>query len=604
VYTSYFGFKENPFSLTPDPNYLYLSRHHQEAFDHLLYGINERKGFIVIAGGVGTGKTTLCRALLGALNSSTKTAMIFNAYISDMELLKTINQEFGIEGGVSDQSKKGYIDGLNQFLLQTFSHDGNAVLLIDEAQNLSHSVLEEIRMLSNLETEKEKLVQIVLVGQLELKEILASPALKQLNERIVVRYDLKPLDRKDVQGYVEHRLSVAGGKGNVRFTKGALEAIFASSEGNPRRINGICDRALLIAYSKDEFSVSKKTIQKAIEDIRGDVTPGRPTGPRWAWAPKRVASLSVLLLLLLITVAGFGGWNFRKEISALISNEPAPNSSQAMPLDVSRGDEVQGQPVVPKKGVEAVDMAKVQTMPVTPAQQVETGKAEEPAAIPVLPKQEVRAIKSEKLAAIPAEPEIELASLFLSEKASLAGLFSLFDAKAHQASLSEREVHWGLFFFYAQPEHHVMFRKPFRVEVAGPADDPVMTPPDMAPPSSQYLLVREITANNAVVIDADSKEQLVTRDFILTHWADEVCWLYPYEDNDVSLVRGMRGQNIVRLQYALNQIGYPVEPTGLFGEKTFDQVVNFQTDFGLRSDGAVGTRTKGLLYQMTDELYP
>ena len=587
MYTSYFGFKENPFSLTPDPNYLYLSRHHQEAFDHLLYGINERKGFIIIAGGVGTGKTTLCRALLGALNSSTKTAMIFNAYISDMELLKTINQEFGIEGGVSDQSKKGYIDGLNQFLLQTFSHDGNAVLLIDEAQNLSHSVLEEIRMLSNLETEKEKLVQIVLVGQLELKEILASPALKQLNERIVVRYDLKPLDRKDVQGYVEHRLSVAGGKGSVRFTKGALEAIFAYSEGNPRRINGICDRALLIAYSKDEFSVSKKTIQKAIEDIRGDVTPGRPTGPRWAWAPwaqKRVASLSVLLLLLLITVAGFGGWNFRKEISALISNEPTPNSSQAMPFDESRAHEIQGQSA-PKKGAEAVDMAKVETMPVTAQQQVETGKTEE-------------------LAAIPAEPEIKLASLFLSEKESLAGLFRLFDAKAHQASLSEREVHWGLFFFNAQPEHHVMFRKPFRVEVAGQVNDPGMSPADMATPAAQYLLVREVTANGAVVIGADSKEQLVTRDFILTHWASEVCWLYPYEDNDVSLAWGMRGQNIVRLQYALNQIGYSVEPTGLFDDTTYYQVVNFQTDFGLTRDGAVGTRTKGLLYQMTDELYP
>ena len=590
MYTSYFGFKENPFSLTPDPNYLYLSRHHQEAFDHLQYGINERKGFIVITGGIGTGKTTLCRALLGALDSSTKTAMIFNAYISDMELLKTINQEFGIEGGMSDQSKKGYIDGLNQFLLQTFSHDGNAVLLIDEAQNLSHSVLEEIRMLSNLETEKEKLVQIVLVGQLELKEILASPALKQLNERIVVRYDLKPLDRKDVQGYVEHRLAVAGGKGNVRFTKSALEAIFAYSEGNPRRMNGICDRALLIAYSKDEFSVSKKTIQKAIEEIRGDVT--QSPSPRWQWAPQKVASLSVLLVLLLITVAGFGGWNFRKEISALLSDEPTPKTSQAMPIDESRRDEVQSQPVTSEKEVEAVEVAKV-----------ETGKTDKVAAIPVLPRQEVPTAAIKEVAAIPAEPENKLASLFLSEKASLAGLFSLFDAKAHQTSLSEREIHWGLFFFYAQPEHHVMFRKPFRVGVAGPSDNPRMSP-DMNPPSSQYLLIREVTANGAVVIDADNKEQLVSRDFILTHWADEVCWLYPYEDNDVSLVRGMRGQNIVRLQYALNQIGYPVEPTGLFGEKTFDQVVNFQTDFGLKPDGAVGTRTKGLLYQMTDELYP
>ena len=226
MYTSYFGFKENPFSLTPDPNYLYLSHCHKEAFDHLLYGINERKGFIVITGGIGTGKTTLCRALLGTLDSPTKTALIFNAYISDMELLRTINQEFGIDTGMAGQSKKDYIDSLNQFLLDTFSQGGNAVLLIDEAQNLSHTVLEQIRMLSNLETEKEKLVQIVLAGQSELGELLSSPALRQLDERIMVRYDLKPLNKRDVQGYVEHRL-VAGGKGNERFTKSALEAIYA-----------------------------------------------------------------------------------------------------------------------------------------------------------------------------------------------------------------------------------------------------------------------------------------------------------------------------------------------------------------------------------------
>jgi len=246
MYNSFFGFKENPFSLTPDPNYLYLSQYHKEAFDHFLYGINERKGFIVVTGGIGTGKTTLCRALLGYLNSSTKTALIFNAYISDMEFWKTINQEFGIETAVAAQSKKDYIDGLNQFLLETFSQDSNAVLLIDEAQNLSHTVLEQIRMLSNLETEKEKLIQIVLVGQSELRELLATPSLRQLDERIMVRYDLKPLDKQDVQGYIEHRLVVAGGKGNLRFTTGAFEAIYANSQGNPRRINGICDRALLL----------------------------------------------------------------------------------------------------------------------------------------------------------------------------------------------------------------------------------------------------------------------------------------------------------------------------------------------------------------------
>ena len=212
MYASFFGLKENPFNLTPDPRYLFLSPHHKEALDHLLYGINERKGFITVIGGVGTGKTTLCRALLGHLDATTKSALIFNAFISDMELLKTINEEFDIAMDPRADTKKAYIDALNDFLLDTFRRGGNAVLLIDEAQNLSHAVLEQIRMLSNLETEKEKLIQIVLVGQSELRDMLAAPSLRQLYERIMVRYDLKPLDSKDIRGYIEHRLVVAGGR--------------------------------------------------------------------------------------------------------------------------------------------------------------------------------------------------------------------------------------------------------------------------------------------------------------------------------------------------------------------------------------------------------
>ena len=193
MYTSFFGLKENPFNLTPDPRYLYLSSCHKEALDHLLYGINERKGFIAVTGGIGTGKTTMCRVLLDHIKDDTRSALIFNSFISDIELLKCINQEFGIQISENTQTKKEYIDALNKFLLGAFKDGGNAIVLIDEAQNLSRDVLEQVRMLSNLETEKEKLVQIILVGQPELKEFLASPSLKQLDERITVRYELKPL---------------------------------------------------------------------------------------------------------------------------------------------------------------------------------------------------------------------------------------------------------------------------------------------------------------------------------------------------------------------------------------------------------------------------
>ncbi len=317
MYTSFFGFKENPFNLTPDPRYLFLSGYHKEALDHLLYGINEKKGFIAITGGIGTGKTTLCRAFLSHLDPAIKSALIFNSFISDEELLKAVNQEFGIEMDPGAESKKDYIDALNHFLLENYSMGGNAVLLIDEAQNLSHSVLEQIRMLSNLETEKEKLIQIILVGQPELRELLVAPSLRQLDERITVRYDLQPLDAKDIKGYVEHRLVVAGSRGDVKFTKGALKKVFSYSRGNPRRINAVCDRGLLIAYAKEKHTVSERIITKAIEEVRGNGAAFSPNrrSPRWRFG------MAALFTLLFFTATAFTGWTYRKDISMLFSKE-------------------------------------------------------------------------------------------------------------------------------------------------------------------------------------------------------------------------------------------------------------------------------------------
>lgn len=322
MYQAFYGFRENPFNLTPDPRYLFLSRYHREALDHLLYGINERKGFIAITGGIGTGKTTLCRAIMSHLNGSTKSALIFSSYLSDIELLKTVAQEFGIEMDPASESKKDYIDALNDFLLHTFSKGGNALLLIDEAQNLSNTVLEQIRMLSNLETEQEKLIQIVLVGQSELKETLAAPPLRQLDERITVRYHLRPLDFKDIQAYVEHRLVVAGGHGIPRFTKGAFKKIYAYSRGNPRRINALCDRALVIGYTLEKQSISRHMIEKAISDLRGDA-PVKASLLGWSGMKARPA-ISMIILAFLVGIVCFAGWNFRKDIIGTAEVDPPP----------------------------------------------------------------------------------------------------------------------------------------------------------------------------------------------------------------------------------------------------------------------------------------
>ncbi len=301
MYTSSFGLKENPFNLTPDPRYLFLSPQHSEALNHLIYGINEKKGFIVVTGGIGTGKTTLCRTLLSILDKSTDSALIFNPSLSDMELLATINQEFGIKSGPGRKTKKTHIDSLNKFLLKNFSEGRNSVLLIDEAQNLSRGVMEQIRMLSNLETEREKLLQIVLLGQPELQNILRSQSLKQLNERITVKYNLTPLNRHQEEDYIMHRLEVAGAtSGFPRFSNHAYKKIHSYSRGIPRRINAICDRALLIAYGTDSHKITGKMIEKAVHDIGSGYSKDRTTSQKiWVGA----FFLFILIIFILVFLA-------------------------------------------------------------------------------------------------------------------------------------------------------------------------------------------------------------------------------------------------------------------------------------------------------------
>lgn len=269
MYEGYYGLAENPFSLTPDPKYLYKSESHANALELLQYAIRRREGFVAVTGDIGTGKTTLCRALLEQIDRRTFSALVLNPFLSEDELLKVVLQDFGVisredtkNGRLAHVSKQELIETLYDFLLSLLPLRASAMLIIDEAQNLPLRVLEQIRILSNLETDKEKLLQIVLVGQLNLNTLLRSPEMRQLDQRISIRYELKPLTRDEVAAYVVHRLTLAGGSA-VAFQPKALRLVHKYSSGIPRVVNLICDRALLAAYTIRTNRISAEIVQRA-----------------------------------------------------------------------------------------------------------------------------------------------------------------------------------------------------------------------------------------------------------------------------------------------------------------------------------------------------
>jgi len=271
MYKNFFGFKERPFKLVPNPAYLFLSKSHEEALAHLTYAMTQGDGFVEITGEIGTGKTTLCRAFLENLDENTAAAYIFNPKLDSIQLLKAVNDEFEISSG-SDNTKD-LIDTLNTFLIERKAEGKNVILLIDEAQNLTEDVLEQLRLLSNLETTRHKLLQIILVGQPELGEKLDSHELRQLAQRINLRCQLLPLNYKEVRNYIQHRINIASRKPGIKFSRAAYRCIYQYSLGIPRLINIVCDRALLSAFGADQHKITGRIANSAIRELagRGDI---------------------------------------------------------------------------------------------------------------------------------------------------------------------------------------------------------------------------------------------------------------------------------------------------------------------------------------------
>jgi general secretion pathway protein A len=358
MYLSFFGLNEKPFAITPDPRYLYLSERHAEALAHLLYGINESGGFIQLTGEVGTGKTTVVRTLLSRVPHHADVAVILNPRVTPVEFLLTICEELGLDIAAADRnSVKQMVDALNRRLLEAHAEGRRIIVIVDEAQNLSAEVLEQVRLLTNLETPTQKLLQIILIGQPELRELLDRTELRQLAQRITGRYHLESLTREETRGYVRHRLRVAGAAGEI-FTPSALAEVHRLSAGTPRVINVTCDRALLGAYTQETRKVTAGLVRLAAGEVYG-----RRFVPRWlGW-------LAGTLGLIAVAGAGFVGWQlWERQIFPLHVFDSKPLHRKAPPPVAAAAPEAAAIPLAATPTpAPAAQSAASPAVPVAPA---------------------------------------------------------------------------------------------------------------------------------------------------------------------------------------------------------------------------------------------
>lgn len=607
MYCSFYGITEKPFSITPDPKFLYLGKTHKEAFAHLLYGIRERGGFIVVTGEIGAGKTTLCRALLSHLDEDTLVAFIFNPTLSALELLKSINEDFGIPS--KGTTKKELIDELNQFLLDKRKEGKNTVLIIDESQSLDGEVLEQVRLLSNLETETEKLLQIILIGQPEFRHILEQPRLLQLNQRVTVRYHLKALSPDETAEYVHHRLSVIDGTDKVFFAPEALKKIWRYTRGVPRLINVLCDRALLAGYGKKKKNIDGSIIDQARKEVTG----------RSLWAGSsnffrtvRNGLVPALLLGIFLVLLLIGLRDYRGEVRRAEGDKPS--QEHIATLDEARVTSSTDPVSSPPSSPPSDDLATASGLP---------------DGLGAL----ARASSNPHAIALPPPAPGEEASLqgtSSGEAVEVAGAAGemeerVLDALYSKTLLETREEaflavvrKWGGSGVSSEEERQLYNAAPdlykaakilgfeclrFRGNInrVRALDLPVLLELRLGETmTKRYVALLAFEGDyGKIAPPLPDDTSLVPLDVLEPLWFGTAYALW----RDVwggrrYLAKGMKGGIVGDLQSSLKALGYyEQKPSGVFDDKTADAVGAFQRDHFLDEDGILGPQTRIVLYQ-------
>jgi len=623
MYCSFYGITEKPFSITPDPKFLYLGKTHKEAFAHLLYGIRERGGFIVVTGEIGAGKTTLCRGLLSHLDEDTLVAFIFNPTLSALELLKSINEDFGIPS--KGTTKKELIDELNQFLLDKRKEGKNTVLIIDESQSLDGEVLEQVRLLSNLETETEKLLQIILIGQPEFRHILEQPRLLQLNQRVTVRYHLGALSPEETAEYVHHRLSVIDGADKVFFSPEALKKIWRYTRGVPRLINVLCDRALLAGYGKKKKQIDGRIIDQARKEVTGRSAWAGPSNFLRTMRSGLVPALllGIFLVLLLMGLRDYLGEDRRAEGDkssqqhvATSDEAPVPSPDEATPVsshtdDVGALARASSNPHAIATSLEPSPQEAALTEQTEVSRDAE-GSRRSDGSPPSGPGEEAPlqgASLGEAAEVTSAAGDMEervLRSFYsktLLETREEAFLAVVRKWGSGVSSKEEKQIYDAAPDLYkaAKALGFQCLRFRGNINRVRALDLPVLLELRLGKTmTKRYVALLAFEgAYGRIAPPLPDGSSLVPLSVLEPLWYGTAYALW----RDVwggrrYLAKGMKGKTVEDLQSSLKELGYyGQKPSGVFDQKTVDAVGAFQRDHFLDEDGILGPQTRIVIYQ-------